>query len=72
MKYAILFVLTPMTQLKWILYFDAQVRGGGVILYIHVTCDTIVIQQYISNSQWSRLDTTAHPSTTVYNNKLCM
>ena len=41
-------------------------------MYIHVTCDTIVVQQYISYSQWSRLDTTAHPSTTVYNNKLCM
>ena len=47
-------------------------RDGGVIIYIHVTCDTIVILQYISYSQCSRLDTTAHPSTTVYNNKLCM
>ena len=44
----------------------------GVIMYIHVTCDTIVIQQYISYSQRSRLDTTAHPSTAVYNNKLSM
>ena len=30
--------------------FRCTGKGGGVIMYIHVTCDTIVIQQYISNS----------------------
>ena len=49
MNYAILFVLTPM---DFITRCTGKREGGGVIIYIHVTCDTIVIQQYISYSQW--------------------